>query len=90
MIGIPLMFMCLTYTGDLLADAFISGYSKVVNCIYRRICPGRLKNCLTEEARRNFEQTDVRRSFSSMIESLILIDFSLKLKRLDMYLLLLL
>jgi hypothetical protein len=59
MIGIPLMFMCLTYTGDLLADAFISGYSKMVNCLYRQICRGRLKICLPDDARRNFEQTDV-------------------------------
>jgi hypothetical protein len=63
MIGIPLMFMCLTYTGDLLADAFISGYSKMVNCFYRQICRGRLKDCLPEESRRSFEQPDVRRFF---------------------------
>ena len=61
MIGIPLMFMCLTYTGDLLADAFISGYSKMVNFIYRQICRGRLKNCVPDEARRSFEQPDVRK-----------------------------
>ncbi|CAF0854241.1 unnamed protein product [Rotaria sordida] len=58
MIGIPLMFMCLTYTGDLLADAFISGYSKMVNCLYRQICRGRLKNCLPDDTRRSFEQPD--------------------------------
>jgi hypothetical protein len=60
MIGIPLMFMCLTYTGDLLADAFISGYSKMVNFFYRQICRGRLKDCLPDETRRSFEQPDVR------------------------------
>ena len=59
MIGIPLMFMCLTYTGDLLADAFISGYSKMINCVYRQICRGRLKNCVPDETRRSFEQPDV-------------------------------
>ncbi|CAF1153553.1 unnamed protein product [Rotaria sp. Silwood1] len=58
MIGIPLMFMCLTYTGDLLADAFISGYSKMVNFLYRQICRGRLKNCLPDDTRRSFEQPD--------------------------------
>jgi hypothetical protein len=60
MFGIPLMFMCLTYTGDLLADAFISGYSKMVNCIYRLVCRGRLKHFLPDDARRSFEQPDVR------------------------------
>jgi len=60
MFGIPLMFMCLTYTGDLLADAFISGYSKMVNCICRIVCRGRLRNCLPDDARRSFEQPDVR------------------------------
>ena len=59
MIGIPLMFMCLTYTGDLLADAFISGYSKLVNFMYRKICRGRLKKCVPDDARRSFEQGDV-------------------------------
>ena len=59
MIGIPLMFMCLTYTGDLLADAFISGYSKMINFVYRLICRGRLKNCVPDETRRSFEQPDV-------------------------------
>lgn len=63
MIGIPLMFMCLTYTGDLLADAFISGYSKMVNLIYRQICRGRLRRCLTVETRRSFDQPDVKISF---------------------------
>ncbi|CAF1160534.1 unnamed protein product [Adineta ricciae] len=58
MIGIPLMFMCLTYTGDLLADAFISGYSKLVNFMYRKICRGRLKKCVPDDARRSFEQGD--------------------------------
>jgi len=60
MIGIPLMFMCLTYTGDLLADAFIFGYSKMVNCVYRIVCRGRLKKCLPDDTRRSFEQPDVR------------------------------
>lgn len=63
MIGIPLMFMCLTYTGDLLADAFISGYSKIVNCVYRLIFRGCLKSFLPAHARRNFEQPDVRNIF---------------------------
>lgn len=60
MIGIPLMFMCLTYTGDLLADAFISGYSKMVNCLYRLIFRGPLKRYLPKHARRSFEHPDVR------------------------------
>lgn len=59
MIGIPLMFMCLTYTGDLLADAFISGYSRMVNFLYRLVCRGRLKNCVPDEARRSFEHPEV-------------------------------
>ena len=59
MFGIPLMFMCLTYTGDLLADAFISGYSRMINCFYRLICRGRLRNCVPAETRRSFEQPDV-------------------------------
>ena len=64
MFGIPLMFMCLTYTGDLLADAFISGYSKMVNFFYGLICRGRFKSCLTDDTRQSFEQPDVR-TFSS-------------------------
>jgi hypothetical protein len=59
MFGIPLMFMCLTYTGDLLADAFIFVYSKMINFIYRQICRGRLRRYLPNEARRSFEQPDV-------------------------------
>ena len=51
------MFMCLTYTGDLLADAFISGYSKIVNCFCRHICRGKLKQYLNE--RDSLEQADV-------------------------------
>ena len=54
------MFMCLTYTGDLLADAFISGYSKMVNFFYGLICRGRFKSCLTDDTRQSFEQPDVR------------------------------
>ncbi len=59
MFGIPLMFMCLTYTGDLLADAFISLYSKMVNFIYRLLCRGRMKTFLPYEIRQSFEQPDV-------------------------------
>jgi hypothetical protein len=62
MIGIPLMFMCLTYTGDLLADAFISGYSKMVNFICRQMCRGRLKDCIPEDTRQSFEQGDVSKT----------------------------
>lgn len=57
MFGIPLMFMCLTYTGDLLADAFISGYSKMVNFFYRQVCRGKMRRCLTDQD--SFDQTDV-------------------------------
>lgn len=53
------MFMCLTYTGDLLADAFISLYSKMVNLIYRQICRGRMRKCLPENPRQSFEHPDV-------------------------------
>jgi hypothetical protein len=70
MIGIPLMFMCLTYTGDLLADAFISVYSKMVNCICRLVCRGPLKNCLPAEARQSFEQPNVRIFLSNLINNL--------------------
>jgi hypothetical protein len=59
MFGIPLMFMCLTYTGDLLADGFISVYSKIVNFIRRQLRRGRIKACLPHSARQNFEQHDV-------------------------------
>ncbi|CAF3726586.1 unnamed protein product [Adineta steineri] len=58
MIGIPLMFMCLTYTGDLLADAFISGYSRMINFVYRRICRGHLKDCIPDDTRQSFENPD--------------------------------
>ena len=53
------MFMCLTYTGDLLADAFIYVYSKMINFIYRQVCRGKLKTCLPDDARQSFEQPDV-------------------------------
>ncbi len=53
------MFMCLTYTGDLLADAFIYVYSKMINFLYRQVCRGKLKACLSDDARRSFEQPDV-------------------------------
>jgi len=59
MVGIPLMFMCLTYTGDLLADAFISVYSKMVNFFYRQLCRGRIKAFLPLDLRQSFEQPDV-------------------------------
>ena len=94
MIGIPLMFMCLTYTGDLLADAFISGYSKIINFAYRQLCRGGLKSCLPDETRRSFEQSDVRiylilSSFWFIFDSVgSLRLFSLLSKKLDMYLLL--
>ncbi|CAF1114149.1 unnamed protein product [Rotaria sordida] len=61
MFGIPLMFMCLTYTGDLLAEAFITGYSKMVNFIYRQICYRRLKPWLPIQERQSFEQPDSER-----------------------------
>ena len=77
MFGIPLMFMCLTYTGDLLADAFISLYSKMVNFFYRAICRGRLRAYLPYYARQSFEQTDVKekvlRSFFFLFSSLFLV-----------------
>ncbi|CAF0710376.1 unnamed protein product [Brachionus calyciflorus] len=43
MIGIPLMFMCLTNTGDLLAELFIISYSKCIRFFYRRIFKHKLK-----------------------------------------------
>jgi hypothetical protein len=43
MIGIPLMFMCLTNTGDLLAELFINLYSKTIRFIYKRICRTKLR-----------------------------------------------
>jgi hypothetical protein len=58
MFGIPLMFMCLTYTGDLLADGFISVYSKMVNLLSRLVCRRRMRKFLPFEGR-HFEQTDV-------------------------------
>ncbi|UJR15434.1 hypothetical protein I4U23_002377 [Adineta vaga] len=64
MFGIPLMFMCLTYTGDLLADAFISGYSKMVNFFYRQLCCGRLIPWLLNTRRPIFEQSDEDREDS--------------------------
>lgn len=60
MFGIPLMFMCLTYTGDLLADAFISLYSKMVNLISRKFHRDRMKACSPSSTRQSFEQADVR------------------------------
>lgn len=60
MFGIPLMFMCLTYTGDLLADAFISVYSKMVNLLCRQFQRGRMKVYLPSSSRQSFEQPDVR------------------------------
>lgn len=59
------MFMCLTHTGDLLADAFISGYSKIVNFFYRKICRNKFQRCLTD--RESFEHTDVIRSLLVLI-----------------------
>lgn len=78
MIGIPLMFMCLTYTGDLLADAFISGYSKMVNFFCRQICRGRFKSCLPDEARQSFEQPEVRINLHEILFSCFIFQFSLK------------
>ena len=43
MIGIPLMFMCLTNTGDLLAELFINSYSKTIRFIYKRLCKAKLR-----------------------------------------------
>jgi hypothetical protein len=43
MIGIPLMFMCLTNTGDLLAEVFITTYSKCIRFFYRRLFRHKLK-----------------------------------------------
>lgn len=59
MFGIPLMFMCLTYTGDLLADAFISGYSKLVNFSYRQIRRSRLRNFLNYRRGTKFQPANV-------------------------------
>ena len=65
MVGIPLMFMCLTYTGDLLAGVFISSYSKIVNFTHHKLFRGQLKICLPADKRQGFEQTDVRKFFAS-------------------------
>jgi hypothetical protein len=43
MLGIPLMFMCLTNTGELLAELFIISYSKCIRFFYRRLCRHKLK-----------------------------------------------
>jgi hypothetical protein len=43
MIGIPLMFMCLTNTGDLLAELFITTYSKIIRFFSRKLCKNKLK-----------------------------------------------
>jgi hypothetical protein len=43
MIGIPLFFICLTNTGDLLAEVFIYCYSKCVRFIFRRLFKHKLK-----------------------------------------------
>ena len=43
MIGIPLMFMCLTNTGDLLAELFIISYSKCIRFLYKRLFRHKLK-----------------------------------------------
>ena len=43
MIGIPLMFMCLTQTGDLLAELFINLYTKTIRFFYRRLCRHKLR-----------------------------------------------
>lgn len=43
MIGIPLMFMCLTNTGDLLAELFITSYSKCIRFFYKRMFKHKLK-----------------------------------------------
>ncbi|CAF4353584.1 unnamed protein product [Rotaria socialis] len=61
MLGIPLMFMCLTYTGDLLADAFITGYSKIVNFLCRRLCRRHLRSCLSLQGGQSLEQTENER-----------------------------
>jgi hypothetical protein len=87
MFGIPLMFMCLTYTGDLLADAFISVYSSIVNFFYRQLCRGRLKKYIPDEARQSFEQPDVRSLFFVIFSFFNLLFSSLSAKRLGMYLL---
>ncbi len=42
-IGIPLMLMCLTNTGDLLADIFITTYTKCIRFFSKRLCRNKLK-----------------------------------------------
>ena len=37
------MFMCLTNTGDLLAELFINLYSKTIRFIYKRLCRTKLR-----------------------------------------------
>ncbi|KAI0978568.1 hypothetical protein GJ496_004854, partial [Pomphorhynchus laevis] len=41
--GIPLMFICLTNTGDVLANIFINSYSKAVNSFCLTCCNKRLR-----------------------------------------------
>ena len=67
------MFMCLTNTGDLLADAFISVYSKMVNLICRQFQRGRMKVYLPPSSRQSFENPDVSLVllFVSPIKSLL-------------------
>ena len=72
MFGIPLMFMCLTYTGDLLADAFISVYSKMVNFFCRRLCCRRLIPWLANTPRPDFNESDVGKVIQSKLFSFIL------------------
>lgn len=64
MFGIPLMFMCLTYTGDLLADAFISLYSKIVNFVYKQICQNIFRKFLPYNTRKSLSNSNVKSTFS--------------------------
>lgn len=64
------MFMCLTYTGDLLADGFISVYSKMVNFLYRQFQHNRMKVYVPPGSRQSFEHPDVRSS-SSLLHPLL-------------------
>ena len=43
MIGIPLMFMCLNNTGDLLAEIFITTYTKSIRFFSKKLCKNKLK-----------------------------------------------
>ena len=43
LIGIPLFIMCLTNTGDLLAEILITCYSKTVKFIAKLLCKSKLK-----------------------------------------------